>query len=105
MIQEYMMCAAIGVCMTLVLFSFITESLSRRKKCALFLMALSSIMLLVSNKLVTIYNGSTNDVEYFIARTSKFFVYFLFLAVIYMFGHYLKDLFLKDGKLEDGLKN
>ena len=101
MIQEYMMCAAIGVCMTLVLFSFITESLSRRKKCALFLMALSSIMLLVSNKLVTIYNGSTNDVEYFIARTSKFFVYFLFLAVIYMFGHYLKDLFLKDGKLED----
>ena len=79
MVQEYMMCAAIGVCMTLVLFSFITDSLSRRKKCALFLMALSSIMLLVSNKLVAIYNGSTNNIGYIIARISKFFVYFLFL--------------------------
>lgn len=101
MIQEYMMCAAIGVCMTLVLFSFITDSLSGRKKCALFFMALSSIMLLVSNKLVAIYNGSTNNIGYIIARISKFFVYFLFLVVIYMFGHYLKDLFLKDGKLND----
>jgi HD superfamily phosphohydrolase YqeK len=58
-------------------------------------------MLLVSNKLVAIYKGSTNSIEYVIARTSKFFVYFLFLVVIYMFGHYLKDLFLKDGKLDD----
>ena len=100
MLYEYIMFAQIGICSILMIFSFLTDSMSNRRKFSLFFMAMSAILLLVSDKLADDYNGIVSTTGIIITRISKFLEYGLFLVIIYIFGQYLKDLFMVEGKLD-----
>ena len=100
MLRDYIMFTLIGICLILIIFSMLSDSISKRRKYILFFMAIAAIMLLVSDKLAYIYNGNTSIAGIIIVRISKFFAYALFLVIIYTFGQYLKDLFIIEGKLE-----
>lgn len=101
MIRDYIMFTLLGVCASLMVFSFITSSLSKRRKYTLLFMDLIAMMLLLSDKVTTKFNGSQDIGEYWIARICKFFVYLLLLIIIWAFNQYLKDLFIHEGKLRD----
>lgn len=104
MMNIYLMCILVGICMTLMLFSFINGSLSMRKKCALFFMALFSMLLLVSDRLTRTYNGSDGSIAHVVAKVCKFSVYALFLLIIFSFSQYLRDLFKTEGQVKKDLK-
>lgn len=99
MIQKYTMFALVGICSILMIFSFLTDSMSKRRKYSLFFMAMSAILLLISDTLFHVYNGNTSITGTIITRVSKFLVYGLFLVIIYIFNQYLKDLFMTEGNL------
>lgn len=100
MIRNYLTCVLIGICSILIFFSFISETMSQRKKLILSSMSLIAIVLLIADKMTAVYNGSSVDFEFAIAKISKFLVYFLFLLIILVFNQYLKDLFLTELKIE-----
>lgn len=99
MIRDYVMFMLIGICGVLMMFSFITKSISRRRKYALTSMAFIAILLLVADKLTRVFDG--DSAAYWIARMSKFIVYSLFLMIILVFNVYLKDFFLHEGHAKD----
>ena len=101
MLRENFMFAQIGVCLILMIFLFLTDSMSKRRKYSLFFMAISAILLLISDKIADDYNGIASFTGIIITHIGKFFEYGLFLIIIYLFGQYLKDLFMVEGKLED----
>ena len=101
MIRAYVMFVLIGICLILMIFSFLNDSMSKRRKGTLFCMALTAILLLVADRLAYVYNGSASLLEGYVARVSKFLVYCLSLLIIYLFNQYLQDLFTHEGKLRD----
>lgn len=98
MIRDYPMFILCVICGILMMFSSITNFISKRRKYALFSMAFIAMMLLISNKIAHICDGSDNVCVF--AKISKFMVYALFLLIIYIFNMYLKDLFLHEGNTE-----
>lgn len=97
--MDYVMYFLIGICAMLMVLSLITDSMPKRRRHSLLFMAEASALLLVSSKLAYIYNGSLDLLGSCLARTSKFLSYGLFLAIIYAFSQYLRDLFAKEGKM------
>ena len=97
---NYMATIQIGICMILVIFSFITNSLSKKRKQILFAMAVATMMLVLSEQFARNYNGDTSTTGFFITRIGKFFHYELNLANIYIFSLYLKDMLKVDGNLK-----
>ena len=91
--RYYIALMLIGICIILMIFSFITNSVSKRRRFSLFVMALSSMMLLISDMLNKFYNGYEGDGFSLLLKITKFNVYFLFLVIIYAFNQYLIDLF------------
>ena len=98
MLQEYLVFVSGGICITLMLFSFINKSLSNRRKYSLFFISAFTLLLLASDWLFKIYNGDSRSLQGFIGRIAKFSVYFQFLLIIFSFNQYLKDLFTNEGK-------
>jgi hypothetical protein len=98
MLQEYLVFVSGGICITLMLFSFINKSLSNRRKYSLFFISAFTLLLLASDWLFKIYNGDSRSLQSFIGRIAKFSVYFQFLLIIFSFNQYLKDLFTNEGK-------
>ena len=88
----------IGICLIMMLFSFITNSVSQRRKYAFFFMSFFAMILLISDKLVRVFNGDPN--HFWIPRISKFNVYLLFLLILLAFNNYLVDLFSENEKLK-----
>lgn len=101
MIRDYIMFILIGVCGSLMIFSFITNSISKRRKYSLFLMAALAMILLIADKIATTFDGNPSIKEYWSARICKFLVYTLFLLIILVFNQYLKDLFVHEGHTQD----
>ena len=98
MIREYTMFLLIGICLILMIFSFITDSLSKRRRYILFCMALFAMLLLIADKLARSFNGDISTAGFWITRASKFMAYGSFLLIVYIFNQYLKDLFVIEGK-------
>lgn len=96
--QERIVFALIGICGILMLFLFITDSLSEKRKRILFSMVFASTVLLVSEQLARSYNGVNNSTGIIIARTAKFLNYEINLMIIYIFAQYLKDFIGKTPK-------
>ena len=97
--REYLSFMLIGICVVLSIFSFVTNFKSNRKKYALLAMSISSMMLLIVDKLAYMLDG--NEKYWIIAYICKFLVFFLLLAIIYSFNQYLIALFLNDGELKE----
>ena len=91
----------IGICIILMLFSFITDFRTVKRRNALFTMTLSSMLLLFSDKITYMYNGTTGTKFYFIVRFTKFMAYAMFLVILYAYNKYLEDLYLNEGKFKE----
>ena len=90
----------IGVCVVLIIFVSITDTLSKKRKILLACIALSAMLLIVTDHLSDVYDGARTIQGGYAVRVSKFFAYGLNLAVIFSFSQYLKDL-LKGGNLKE----
>lgn len=101
MLQTYLTFISGGICTTLMIFSLIDKSLSKRRKYSLFFISSFTLLLLVSDWLFKLYNGNAKDVLSYIGRLAKFSVYFQFLLIIFSFNVYLKDLFTVEGQSKD----
>lgn len=100
MMHDHLRYTLIGICLLMVIFIMINDSLSKRKKYSLFLMSLFSFLLLVSDKIARTFDGIADPTWFIVIRICKFMAYFTFLLVIVSYCQYLKDLF----KCEEGYK-
>ncbi len=105
MTRDSLMWTFLGGCGISMIYSFITDSMTKRKKYVLTGMGLIGIMLLIFSKLTELYNGSTYVIEAKVAIISKFMIYALQLLIVLVFNMYLKDLFLHEiNEVPKGLK-
>lgn len=90
----------IEVCVVLIIFINITDTISRKRKILLSFIALSAMLLIIADSCSDIYNSATTVYGGYIVRINKFMAYALNLAIIFFFTQYLKDLFKNEGKLK-----
>lgn len=90
----------IGVCIVLVIFVNITDALSKKRKILLACIAVSAMLLIITDQLSDAFDGANTIQGGCIVRISKFLAYGLNLAVIFSFTQYVKDL-LKGGNLKE----
>ena len=90
----------VGICMILMLFSFITDFKTVKRRNSLFVMALSSMLLLLSDKITYMYNGTAGAKFFIIVRSTKFMAYAMFLVILYAYNKYLEDLYLNEGNFK-----
>lgn len=98
--QEYIMCISIGACLIMMVFTFITDSLSKRRKYLLFSMSAAVMLQSISDQLADFYNGNASMLGLVMTRVSKFLVYGINIVFVYVFCLYLKDLLVDEKKLE-----
>lgn len=91
--QLNIMLILIGVCGMLSIFSFTVKTLSPRRKAALTLMNLGSMLILIADRYSYIYKGDISEIGHFMVRLGNFMVFTLTLVIIYAFNEYLADLF------------
>ena len=95
MVRDYVMCVLGGICATSMMFTLITNSVSKRRRYTLFNMSLIAILLLIADKVSNVCDGKVDG--FMFGKICKFMVYALFLLIIFVFNVYLKDLFLHEG--------
>ena len=88
-----------GICGMIALFACITKYPSRARKIAQLVMAVSAMLLLISEILGEVYYGNPSAVGYWMVRICNFFVYMTTLTLIHAFTLYLADTFRVDLKL------
>lgn len=103
--QEYTMFISIGVCLVLMIFTFITDSISRKRKQLLFTLAAFAMLQSISDQLADLYNGDISTLGICITRIGKFLVYGANIAFVYFFCLYLKDLLIVEGKMKEPPKS
>ena len=89
-----------GVCGILSLFVLMTDTISKKRKAALFTVEFSATFLLLFDRWAYIYRGNTTSLGWWMVRISNFFVFFLTLLVVYGVNMYLGDLFTHEGGME-----
>lgn len=103
-LQKYqlnIMLALAIICGLLSLFTFITNSISSRRKYSLLIMSVSAMFLLISDRFAYFYSGNTSTLGFWMVRITNFLVFFLILVIIYAFNNYLVDLFACEGNIEN----
>ena len=99
--QEYIMFISVGVCLILMVFTFITDSIARKRKQILFALAASTMLQSISDQLADFFNGDISTFGIWITRLGKFIVYGMNIAFVYFFCLYLEDLLIVDGKVKE----
>ena len=84
----------------LALFSFISNSVSIRRKYALFAMSLGAMILLIADRQAYIFRGNISQLGFVMTGLSNFVVFFMTIAVIFAFNVYLIDYFEKEIKVQ-----
>ncbi len=82
------------ICMAFAFFVLITKTITFTRKFRLFLLQISSGLLLFFDRLAYIYSGDTSDTGYVMVRLTNFMVFILTPVVIIILNLYLSDLFL-----------
>lgn len=81
------------------IFACITKYPSKKRKSAQLLMAVSSVVLLISEILGEAYSGVISVTGYWMVRVCNFLIYVITLLVVYFFNLYLSDVFRVDLKM------
>ena len=97
--QTEIMYVLSGICGMITAFAFITKYPSRQRKLSQLLMALSTVILLISELLGARYAGVTTLTGYWMVRVCNFLIYLITLLVVYLFNLYLSDLIRVDLKM------
>ncbi len=83
----------IGICFILFVLTYLTKSLSRKRKAILTAMELGAMLLLIFDRYAYIFRGNVSTMGYWMVRISNFMVFFLILLLEGGFGIYLIDLY------------
>ena len=105
MLREYLMFMLVGMCVILMIFSFITNSVSKRRKYVLFFMPFISAISLISDRIAYMSDGVDGITAFWSLRICKFFVYISSLLIIFIFNQYLKELFVNEKQQSKNLKS
>ena len=97
--QTSIMFVLSGICGMIAFFTCITKYPSRRRKTAQLVMALSAMLLLITEILGEKYYGDTSSTGYWMVRICNFSVYMTTLVMIHAFVYYLADMIKVDLKL------
>ena len=81
-----------GGCGVLTILALSTKTLTKSRKHALVSMELSSMFLLIFDRIAYIYRGDISEKGYWMVRISNFLVYLLSLYVSHAFNVYLLDI-------------
>ena len=90
----------IEVCIVLIIFINITDTISKKRKMLLSTIALAAMFLIIADTSSDLYDAATTVSGGYIVRIAKFLAYGLNLVIIFTFTQYLKDLLSKEGGLE-----
>lgn len=88
-----------GICGMITVFACITKYPSKKRKLAQLMMALSTVVLLISEILGEKYSGDTTLMGYWMVRVCNFLIYLITLLVVHFFNLYLSDLIRVDLRL------
>ena len=89
-----------GICCILTLLTFITGSLSRKRRRILGLLELSAMLLLLCDRFAYIYRGDVSALGYWMVRICNFMVYLCSLVIPHTLTFYLCDLYSNEGGIE-----
>ena len=93
--RELLMASQVGICIILIVFCVMNNSLSKRKRFSMLTMSICSMILAVADCLANL-----NDmIDLTVIKISKFLVYLMPLMITIAFNNYLKD-FLQREKLK-----
>ena len=95
--MENIIYGLIEVCIVLIIFIHITDTISRKRKMLLSVIALAAMFLIIADSSSDAYNAATTIIGGCIVRISKFLAYGLNLVIIFTFTQYLKDLLMEGG--------
>ena len=98
--QADIMLVLSGICGIMMVFVYLTTTISLKRKVSLMLLELSSMLLVISDRRAYIYRGDVSSLGWWMVRISNFLVFFLTLVVIYGFNLYLIDLYTHEGGLK-----
>ena len=85
-----------SACGTIVLFVLIARALPAKRRMALLLLEISSMMLLYCDRLAYIYSGDSSEAGYIGVRVTNFFVFTLTNMVVLSLNLYLIDVLKKE---------
>lgn len=91
-----------GVCLTLAVLVLVTSNISRSRKTAIFLVEISSALIMTSIRFTHIYEGVPGTFAFWMAWIFKFFDMLFTACAIFSINFYVKDLFKYS---VDGVKN
>ena len=97
--QTEIMYVLSGICVMIAVFACITKYPSKKRKLAQLVMAISSVILLVSEILGEVFFGVTTQTGYWMVRICNFLIYLTTLFVVHSFNLYLIDMFRVDLKM------
>ena len=103
LLKEYqlnIMLILIGVCAIASVFVYTSKALAPKKRMALVLMEVYSVILLTFDRFAYIYHGNESELGYYMVRITNFMVFFMMLMLIHAFNLYLSDLLLTDCELK-----
>ena len=89
-----------GACAVLIPLTWVTTTLSCKRKWMLTLIELSSALLLIFDRFAYIYRGDPSNLGYWMVRISNFFVFSMQVFELEALNIYLSDLFRCEGKLK-----
>lgn len=99
-IQIGVMLFVSGTCAVLILLTFLTKTMSKKRKYCLMMMQFTGTLLLLSDVCAYTFRGDVSKLGYYAVRISNFMVFFLQLFITHEFTIYLVDLFINDKKME-----
>ena len=94
--QSYIMYCLSGVCLMVAICACFTRYPSRKRKTAQLVIALSAVLLLISEILGEVYYGNLSPMGYWMVRICNLLVYLMTLSMIHAFSLYLADVFRTD---------
>lgn len=90
-----------GSCGILAIMTLMPRFLSVRRRSILTAMEVSSMMMLIFDRLAYIYRGNQSTLGGFMVRLSNAMPYFLILLNLLLITYFIKDLLQNEGQLKD----
>ena len=88
-----------SICLSIALFVFFTNTISKKRKHILMFLEISAAILLFADRYAYLYRGDISRLGFYMVRISNYLVYAETLLIILAVNFYLTDLFLHEGGL------
>ena len=88
-----------GICGIIAVFICISRTLAPKRKRALLLLSIASMLILIFDRFAYLYRGDVSTLGYYMVRISNFMVFFLSLFALFSYNLYFSDLITQEGKL------